>query len=149
MQLPNASLLHQHSDRLPSTEEGDAVDNGKPHEGLTPCNTFMGKSLVRLSLNSADSLPVHVSEFLLNMCPSGTFGKAPWRPKQEPGFSPPSVTYNGITLHENPYTAPDVDSDHEDMGVYKDLSSVQTSGVYEHPFDTYRTDSISQPRMST
>ncbi|KAM6895606.1 leucine-rich repeats and immunoglobulin-like domains protein 3 [Xenentodon cancila] len=120
MQLPNASLHHQHGDRRPSTEEGDAVDNGKPHECISTSNTFMG-----------------------------TFGKAPWRPRQDAGFLPPSVTYNGITLHENPYTAPDVDSDREDNGISKDLSSEQISSVYEQPFDTCRTESISQRRMST
>uniref|UniRef100_A0A8C3AUA8 Leucine-rich repeats and immunoglobulin-like domains 3 n=1 Tax=Cyclopterus lumpus TaxID=8103 RepID=A0A8C3AUA8_CYCLU len=50
MQLPNASLHHgpspQQSDRRPSAEEVEANDYGKPHECLSPSNTFMGTSEV-------------------------------------------------------------------------------------------------------
>lgn len=50
MQLPNASLHQgpstQQTDRRPSVEEGEANDYGRPHECLSPCNTFMGKSEV-------------------------------------------------------------------------------------------------------
>ncbi|XP_028256007.1 leucine-rich repeats and immunoglobulin-like domains protein 3 isoform X2 [Parambassis ranga] len=124
VQLPNTSqhhnLSHQQSNRRPSIEEGEVIDYGRPHDFPSPCNTFMG-----------------------------TFGKAPWRPQQDlyPRFSPPSVTHNGMTLHENPYTAPDTDSDHEDNSVNKDSSSEQS--VYEQPFDNSRTDPISQHRTST
>ncbi|KAK2858804.1 hypothetical protein Q5P01_003424 [Channa striata] len=124
MQLPNASLVHssshQQSDRRPSTEEGDLNDYGRPHECLSPCNTFMG-----------------------------TFGKAPWRPQNDiyTGFDPPPVMCNRVTLHENPYAAPDGDSDHENF-LPKDSASEQSSSVYEQPFDS-RTDPFPQRRTST
>ena len=51
------------------------------------------------------------------------------------GFGPPPVSHNGITLHENPYAAPDVDSDHEENSLIKDLASEQSKSVYEKPFD--------------
>ncbi|XP_041833581.1 leucine-rich repeats and immunoglobulin-like domains protein 3 [Melanotaenia boesemani] len=126
LQLPNASLhydpSHLQSDCQLSTDDLDVVDYGRPHECISPCNTFMG-----------------------------TFGKAPWRPQQDlyPGFSPPSVTYNGITLHENPYVTPDADSDSEDSGVNRNLSSQKSNRVYEQPFDSCRTDPISPRRVST
>uniref|UniRef100_A0A669BU53 Leucine-rich repeats and immunoglobulin-like domains 3 n=1 Tax=Oreochromis niloticus TaxID=8128 RepID=A0A669BU53_ORENI len=80
---------------------------------------------------------------------TGTFGKAPnWRPQQDlhPGFTPLSVTQNGITLHENPYTAPDAEADHKE---FNDSSSEQSNSVYEQPFDNTRTDSTSQCLSST
>ncbi|KAM4569438.1 leucine-rich repeats and immunoglobulin-like domains protein 3 [Odontesthes bonariensis] len=119
MQLPNAALHHDASqpqgDCYLATEEAD-VDYGRPHEYPPPCNTFMG-----------------------------TFGKAPWRPQQDlyPRFSPPSVTFNGLTLHENPHTAPGADLGSKD-GVHRNLSS-----DYEQPCDNCRTDPTSQRRMST
>ncbi|KAL3977460.1 biotinidase [Sarotherodon galilaeus] len=123
-QLPNASLHHassyHQSDHRSSVEEGDTIDYGRPNECLSPCNTFMG-----------------------------TFGKAPnWRPQQDlhPGFTPLSVTQNGITLHENPYTAPDAEADHKE---FNDSSSEQSNSVYEQPFDNTRTDSTSQCLSST
>ncbi|KAM9328840.1 leucine-rich repeats and immunoglobulin-like domains protein 3 [Pholidichthys leucotaenia] len=122
MQLPNTGLPHDSSthqnDHRPPVEDGDAVSYGRPHECLTPCSSFMG-----------------------------TFGKAPWRPQQDlyPGFSPPSLTHNGTTVHENPYVAPHLDSDNEDS---KDSSSEQSSSMYEQPFDI-RTEPVSQRRMST
>ncbi|KAM8740381.1 leucine-rich repeats and immunoglobulin-like domains protein 3 isoform 2-T2 [Acanthopagrus schlegelii] len=124
MQLPNANLhhgpTHQQSDRRASVEEAEATDCGRPHECLAPCNTFMG-----------------------------TFGKAPWRPHKDlyTGFGPPSVSHNGITLHENPYAAPDADSDQE-SSLTKDSSSEQSNSVYEQPFDN-RTDPFPQRRTST
>ncbi|KAI3366899.1 hypothetical protein L3Q82_009540, partial [Scortum barcoo] len=126
MQLPNASLHHgpphQQSDRRPSMEEGDANDYGGPHECLSPSNTFMG-----------------------------TFGKTPWRPHKDlyTGFGPPPVTHNGIPLRENPYAAPDADSDQEENSLTKDSASQQSNSVYEQPYDTSRTDPIPQHRMST
>ncbi|XP_031721676.1 leucine-rich repeats and immunoglobulin-like domains protein 3 isoform X2 [Anarrhichthys ocellatus] len=126
MQLPNASLHHgpppQQSDRRPSAEEVEANDYGKPHECLSPSNNFMG-----------------------------TFGKAPWRPNKDfyPGFPPPLVTHNGITLHENPYAAPDADSDLEENILIKDSASDQNDSVYEQPFDSSRTDPFPQRRTST
>uniref|UniRef100_A0A8D3DA82 Ig-like domain-containing protein n=1 Tax=Scophthalmus maximus TaxID=52904 RepID=A0A8D3DA82_SCOMX len=124
MQLPSAGLhhgpSHQQSDCQPSVEEGDVSDYGRPHECLSPCNTFMG-----------------------------TFGKAPWKPPHDlyTGFGPPPMAHNVITLHENPYAAPDVDSDHEENT--KDSSSEQGSSVYEQPFDYRRTDPLPQRRTST
>lgn len=51
MQLPNASLhhgsSHQQSDRQPSVEEGEANNYRRPHECLSPSNTFMGRSKYR------------------------------------------------------------------------------------------------------
>ncbi|XP_061570569.1 leucine-rich repeats and immunoglobulin-like domains protein 3 [Cololabis saira] len=120
MQLPNAGLQPQHGERRPSAEDGDAADPGKPPESVGSSNTFMG-----------------------------TFGKTPWRPRQDAGFPSPPPSYNGLTLHENPYTAPDLDldSEREDGGAGKDSSSEPISNVYELPFDTCRTES--QRRMST
>ncbi|XP_037552186.1 leucine-rich repeats and immunoglobulin-like domains protein 3 [Nematolebias whitei] len=121
MQLPNPSkhqdASHQQSDCNPPFENGDVVSYGRPHENVSPCNTFMG-----------------------------TFGKAPWRPHRDfySSLNPPSVTYNGITLHENSY----VDSNHEE-NLNEDSSSEQSNGVREHPFESCRTDPFSQRRMST
>uniref|UniRef100_G3Q5W8 Leucine-rich repeats and immunoglobulin-like domains 3 n=2 Tax=Gasterosteus aculeatus TaxID=69293 RepID=G3Q5W8_GASAC len=117
MQLPNASLHlglpPQQSERRPSGEEVGGSDYGKPHEGLSPPNTFMG-----------------------------TFGKAPWRPNKgrDPDFSSPAATHNGMTLHENPYIAPDADYDLEENSLIKDSSSEQSNSVYEQPFASSRTD---------
>ncbi|KAF3859103.1 hypothetical protein F7725_021502 [Dissostichus mawsoni] len=125
MQLPNASLHlgppHQQSDRRTSMEEAEANVYGKPHEGLSPSSTFMG-----------------------------TFGKAPWTPHKDlyPGFGPHSVTHHGITLHENPYAAPDADSDLEES-LTKDSASEQSNSIYEQPFDLLRTDPPPQRRPST
>ncbi|XP_020782130.1 leucine-rich repeats and immunoglobulin-like domains protein 3 [Boleophthalmus pectinirostris] len=118
MQMPNGSLHNgqslQHSERHVSVDEGDTSDYGT--ESLPSYNTFMG-----------------------------TFGKAPWRPQQDlyPGFIPPPVTHNGMTLHENPYTAPDSDSEQEDHPRDSEHS------VYEQPYDNNRTDSNTQRRTST
>ncbi|KAL7371033.1 hypothetical protein ABVT39_016921 [Epinephelus coioides] len=126
MQLPNASLhhglSHQQNDRRSSVEEVEGNDYGRAHECLPPSATFMG-----------------------------TFGKAPWRPHKDlyTGFGPPSVTHNGITLHENPYAAPDAESDLEENSFTKDSSSEQSNSVYEQPFDSSRTDAIPQRRTST
>ncbi|KAM4711658.1 leucine-rich repeats and immunoglobulin-like domains protein 3 isoform 1-T1 [Anableps anableps] len=120
MQLPNTSLSQgpapQQRERQTAMDEEDALDCGKPHKCVSPCNTFMG-----------------------------TFGKAPWTPHKDL-YIPPSITYHGITLHENPYTALDVDSDHEQN--IKD-SLEQGNRVYEQPFDSCRTDVISHRRMSS
>ena len=59
------------------------------------------------------------------------------------------MTHNGITLHENPYTAPDADSDHEENNCNKDLASEQNNGIYEQLFENSRTDRISQGRTCT
>ncbi len=90
---------------------------------------------------------MHWSDFVLHLSHLGTFGKAPWRPHT--GIGPPSVTNNGITLHENPYAAPDTDSDQEENNLTKDSESEQSNSVYEQPFDSSRTDSIPQRRTST
>lgn len=121
MQLHNGPSHHQ-SERHPSVEDGDVNDYGQTLECLSPRNTFMG-----------------------------TFGKAPWRPQQDlyPGFGPTSVTHNGITLHENPYAAPDSDSDNEENRYTRHLGLDQSSSVYEQPFDSSRTDAIPQSRTST
>ncbi|XP_043964410.1 leucine-rich repeats and immunoglobulin-like domains protein 3 [Gambusia affinis] len=120
MQLRNTSLNQdpapQQRDRQTTVDEEDAFDCGKPHKCVSPCNTFMG-----------------------------TFGKAPWTPHKDL-YIPQSVTYHGITLHENPYTALDIDSDLEQS--IKD-SLEQSGRVYEQPFDGRRTDAISQRRMSS
>lgn len=88
---------------------------------------------------------------LLALFHVGTFGKAPWRPHKDlyPGFGPPSVTHNGITLHENPYAAPDTESDQEENGFIKDSPTEQSNSVYEQPFDSNRTDPVPQRRTST
>lgn len=66
------------------------------------------------------------------------------------GFSPPPVMQNGITLHENPYTAPDMECDQEKSGFSVDSMSEQCNSVYEQPFDSSsRTDSFQQRRTST
>ncbi|KAM3588111.1 uncharacterized protein V6R79_021458 [Siganus canaliculatus] len=125
MQLPSASLLqgpcHQQSDRRPSLEEEEASSYGRPHECIPPSNTFMG-----------------------------TFGKTPWRPHKDlqTGLGPPSVTHNGITLHENPYTAPDAESDLESCMV-RDCMSEPSCSIYEQPYDSSRTDPFPQRRTST
>ncbi|KAG7234543.1 hypothetical protein INR49_003929 [Caranx melampygus] len=77
---------HQQSDHQLSFEEAAINDYSQPHE-CNSCNTCMG-----------------------------TFEKAVWRPQQGlyTSFGPPPVTQNEIT-HENPYTAPDMDCDHDDM----------------------------------
>uniref|UniRef100_A0A3P9K8F4 Leucine-rich repeats and immunoglobulin-like domains 3 n=1 Tax=Oryzias latipes TaxID=8090 RepID=A0A3P9K8F4_ORYLA len=112
MSLPVTSLHHgpfpQQRDRRPSIEEVEVVDCGGRPDRPPPYNTFMG-----------------------------TFGKAPWRPQQDPGFSHQPVTSNGITLHQDPYAAPDVD--------------LRGSGDTEEPSyeQLYRTESSSQRRMST
>uniref|UniRef100_A0AAV2J0F2 Ig-like domain-containing protein n=1 Tax=Knipowitschia caucasica TaxID=637954 RepID=A0AAV2J0F2_KNICA len=118
--VPNGSFHHdttpQHSERHLSVDEGEENDYGT--DCPPPYSTFMG-----------------------------TFGKAPWRPQQDlyPGFMPPPVTLNGMTLHENPYTAPDSDSepDRPLRDSYTDQS------VYEQPYDNSRTDSNSHSRGST
>lgn len=118
MQMPNGSLhrgqTQQYSECQLSVDDGDPNDYGT--ECLSPYNTFMG-----------------------------TFGKAPWRPEQDlyPAFIPPPVTHNGMTLHENPYTAPDCDSESEDHPRDSEQS------VYEQPYDSNRTDPIPQRRSST
>lgn len=70
----------------------------------------------------------------------GTFGKAPWRPANDlhMGFGPP----NGINSEENPYAAPDADSDLDESGPIGD-------SVYERPFDGSRTEPRPQRRTST
>ncbi|XP_015255619.1 PREDICTED: leucine-rich repeats and immunoglobulin-like domains protein 3 [Cyprinodon variegatus] len=98
----------------PSLDEAEPVDCGKPPNCVSTCNTFMG-----------------------------TFGKAPWTPNKDV-YVPPSVTHHGLTLHENLYSALDVDSDLEQ----KD-SSEQGSSVYEQPFDSCRTDHFPQTRTSS
>lgn len=72
-------------------------------------------------------------------CP-GTFGKAPWRPPNDlhMGFGPP----NGINSEENPYAAPDAESDPDESGPAGDC-------VYERPFDSGRTEPTPQRRTST
>lgn len=87
------------------------------------------------------------SNSFLHFSHSGTFGKAPWRPHT--GIGPPSVTNNGITLHENPYAAADTESDQEENNLTKDSESEQSNSVYEQPFDSSRTDSLLQHRTST
>lgn len=89
--------------------------------------------------------------WLIHLFHSGTFGKAPWRPPKDlhRGFGPPPVTHNGITLHENPYAAPDTESDQEESGLTKDSTSEQSNSVYEQPFDSSRTDPVPQRRTST
>lgn len=66
------------------------------------------------------------------------------------GFGPPPVMQNGISLHENPYTAPDTECDQEKSSFDMDSVSEQCSSVYEQPFDSRsRTDSFQQCRMSS
>lgn len=117
LQMPSGSLQSsqtQYSEHLLSVDEGDPPDYGTAC--LSPYNTFMG-----------------------------TFGKAPWRPQLDlyPAFIPPPVTHNGMTLHENPYTAPDSDSESEDHPRDSELS------VYEQPYDGNRTEPHPQRRTST
>ncbi|XP_077401131.1 leucine-rich repeats and immunoglobulin-like domains protein 3 [Vanacampus margaritifer] len=115
MQLPNASLhlgpSHQQTGRRPSREE---ANYGRPHECPPPYNSFMG-----------------------------TFGKSPWRPPQDlcSGYSSHPVTCHGTSLHKNPYTATDADSDREEDKCSKDSQSEQSHSVYEQPFDSSRTQS--------
>ncbi|KAK5612879.1 Leucine-rich repeats and immunoglobulin-like domains protein 3 [Crenichthys baileyi] len=118
VQHPNTSLNHssQQRDRHQTMDEADVLDCGKPHKCVSPCNTFMR-----------------------------TFGKAAWIPHNDLQ-SLPSVTYHGISLDENPYTALDVDSDHK-QSIIKD-SLEGGICVYEQPFDCCRTDPFSA-RMSS
>uniref|UniRef100_A0A8D3D3E3 Ig-like domain-containing protein n=1 Tax=Scophthalmus maximus TaxID=52904 RepID=A0A8D3D3E3_SCOMX len=100
--------------------------------------------------SSHQYMPSSISGFYLQPKDmNGTFGKAPWKPPHDlyTGFGPPPMAHNVITLHENPYAAPDVDSDHEENT--KDSSSEQGSSVYEQPFDYRRTDPLPQRRTST
>uniref|UniRef100_A0A674MXD0 Leucine-rich repeats and immunoglobulin-like domains 3 n=1 Tax=Takifugu rubripes TaxID=31033 RepID=A0A674MXD0_TAKRU len=77
-----------------------------------------------------------------DLCGAGTFGKAPWRPPHDlTAFGPPP-TQNGISLHENPYTAPDANTDPEEDDEADDA-------VYERPFDSGRTEPTPQRRTST
>ncbi|XP_029019254.1 leucine-rich repeats and immunoglobulin-like domains protein 3 [Betta splendens] len=120
MQLPSSGLHHSPShDRRPSMEEVDMNDYGKAHESNPPCSNFMG-----------------------------TFGKASRRPRQRDlrpvGPGPPAAARSGITLHENPYAAPDADSGDEESVLDKE----QGGGVYEQPFDS-RTRPVPQRRTST
>lgn len=73
-------------------------------------------------------------------CCPGTFGKAPWRPPNDlhPGFGPP----NGMNSEEDPYAAPDAESDPDESGPAGD-------SVYERPFDGGRTEPTPQRRTST
>uniref|UniRef100_A0A673BGF9 Ig-like domain-containing protein n=1 Tax=Sphaeramia orbicularis TaxID=375764 RepID=A0A673BGF9_9TELE len=64
-------------------------------------------------------------------------------------FGPTSVTHNGITLHENPYAAPDSESDNEENSYTRHLGLDQSNSVYEQPFDSSRTEAIPQSRTST
>lgn len=120
MPMPNGSLhsglTQQYGERHLSVDEGDLNDYGT--ECPPPYNTFMG-----------------------------TFGKAPWRPQQDlyPAFIPPPVTLDGMTLHENPYTAPDSDSDSESEDHPRDSGL----SVYEQPYDSKRTEPVPQTRTST
>ncbi|XP_008314176.1 leucine-rich repeats and immunoglobulin-like domains protein 3 [Cynoglossus semilaevis] len=127
MQFPSVGLhhgsCHQQSDRRPSVEEGDGNDFIRPHEFIPPCNTFMG-----------------------------TFGKTPWRSQHESytGISPPSVAHNVKVPHENPYVAPDIDSDQEERNLTPDPTSEQKSSICEQLFDgDSRTDALPQHRTST
>uniref|UniRef100_A0A8D3E9A7 Ig-like domain-containing protein n=1 Tax=Scophthalmus maximus TaxID=52904 RepID=A0A8D3E9A7_SCOMX len=108
---------------------------------------FLCKSIPSVHLFLISS--VLWSDFFSHLSRSGTFGKAPWKPPHDlyTGFGPPPMAHNVITLHENPYAAPDVDSDHEENT--KDSSSEQGSSVYEQPFDYRRTDPLPQRRTST
>lgn len=66
------------------------------------------------------------------------------------GFGPPPVMQNGISLHENPYTPPDIECDQEKSSLGMDLVSDQCKSIYEQPFDSCsRTDSFKQCRTST
>ncbi|XP_061663502.1 leucine-rich repeats and immunoglobulin-like domains protein 3 [Syngnathoides biaculeatus] len=121
MQLPNAGLhlgpSTHHNGRRPSMEEAEPANYGQANESPPPYNGFMG-----------------------------TFGKSPWRAQQDlhSGYSPPPTACNGNSLHENPYTAPDVDSDREEDDCNKDSESEQSHSVYEQPFDSNRTNFVSQ-----
>ncbi|XP_061617824.1 leucine-rich repeats and immunoglobulin-like domains protein 3 isoform X1 [Phyllopteryx taeniolatus] len=128
MQLPNAGLHlgpsnHQNS-RCPSMEEAEAANYSRANECPPPYNGFMGRSC--------------------------TFGKSPWRRQQDlhSGYGPPPAACTGNSLHENPYTAPDVDSDREENNCNKDSGSEQSHNVYEQPFDSNSMDVVSQSGTS-
>lgn len=132
MQLPKANVApgpsHPRSDPRPSVEEGEA--SRRAHE-CPPGNTFMGRCGFCL-------LHILVWSHVSDLFGAGTFGKAPWRPPHDlTAFGPP-LTQNGITLHENPYTAPDANTDPE-----------EEDAVYERPFDSGRTEPTPQRRTST
>lgn len=135
MQLPKANVApgpsHPQSDPRPPVEEGE----GSRRAPECP-PTFMG----RCRFHSLQVCWVwsHVSDLF----GAGTFGKAPWRPPHDlTAFGPP-LAQNGITLHENPYTAPDANTDPEEEDRADD-------GVYERPFDSGRTEPRPQRRTST
>lgn len=140
MQLPKSNLVHGQSqgDRRSSVEEGEA--NRRPHECLAPNNTFMGRCLF-----SEDGLSLFVvwSHVFKLFCP-GTFGKAPWRSPNDlhEGYGPLPLTHDGMTLHENPYTAPDTESDTDEIDLAGD-------SIYERPYDNSRTEPMPQCRTST
>lgn len=155
MQFPSVGLhhgsCHQQSDRRPSVEEGDGNDFIRPHEFIPPCNTFMGKfPISHFSKHLAICL-----QTLLTLCiffDTGTFGKTPWRSQHESytGISPPSVAHNVKVPHENPYVAPDIDSDQEERNLTPDPTSEQKSSICEQLFDgDSRTDALPQHRTST
>ncbi|XP_077450556.1 leucine-rich repeats and immunoglobulin-like domains protein 3 [Stigmatopora argus] len=76
----------------------------------------------------------------------GTFGKYPRRPQRDlcSGYSTPPAT----SRHENPYTAPDADSDREKDNCKKDSESELSHSVYEQPFDSNRTEDVFQSGAS-
>ncbi|XP_058841722.1 leucine-rich repeats and immunoglobulin-like domains protein 3 isoform X2 [Acipenser ruthenus] len=123
MQLPNGCLHSSvHTQNEGSSVDGDITDFNRNRERMPP-NTFMG-----------------------------TFGKSLWRPQQEfySGYSP-SAPYNPMTLHENPYATVDTDSEPEEENVLDcaDSTNGQSMGIYEQPFDNYRTDTFKPYRIST
>lgn len=147
MQLPKANLLHgpshQQSNPRPSVEEEET--NGKPHECVPPCNTFMGRSKVNHSSQGLTDFASTLVSFI-TFYALGTFGKTSWRPHNlHTGFGPPHVSHNGGTLQENLYISPDTVSIQDENGLVKDSSD----SVYELPFDSARTDPTPQCRTST
>eukprot|EP00066_Takifugu_rubripes_P007453 XP_003973018.1 PREDICTED: leucine-rich repeats and immunoglobulin-like domains protein 3 [Takifugu rubripes] len=112
MQLPKANAAHgpSHPQGDPRPPAEEGEASRRAHE-CPPGSTFMG-----------------------------TFGKAPWRPPHDPTAFGPPPTQNGISLHENPYMAPDANTDPDDEA---------DDAVYERPFDSGRTEPTPQRRTST
>uniref|UniRef100_A0A7N8WQ19 Leucine rich repeats and immunoglobulin like domains 3 n=1 Tax=Mastacembelus armatus TaxID=205130 RepID=A0A7N8WQ19_9TELE len=125
-------------------------ESGSSHQYMA--SSISGFYLQARDMNAFQVLSMLEPDLLSHISHSGTFGKTPWRPQQDlcTGFGPSLAMQNGIALHENPYAAPDTDSEHEENSLGRDSVSEQSNSVYEQPFDnSSRTDPIPQCRVST
>lgn len=143
MQFPKVTFdhgySHQQSDHQLSFEEAAINDYSQPHKCKSH-NTYMGRLINQVISRIYPCSGLTSGLTCLNL---GTFEKVPWRPQQGlyTSFGPPPVTQTEITLHENPYTAPDLDLDGN--GWTRSSASEQSSSIYEQPSDT-RIDPLPQ-----